>query len=236
MANTKGSDNPFPSILIVEGTEPTAPSAGQQRLYIDSTTHLLKLTNSSGADSNVGGGLTDPMTTRGDIIVRNASNVTARLGRGSASQVLTSDGTDVAWAAAGSGGAPMTLTEATLGADVTMTSADTFYDGPTITPAAGTYDVWARITFGSISAAQQYFVGRIIANSSTVVDESMIQWVTANTSQLELILAGRVVANGTNPILVRGASSNASQLMKRDPTVLSSTIHRATLLRIQKVA
>jgi hypothetical protein len=50
------------------------------------------------------GGLSDPMTTRGDVIIRNASNVTARLARGSASQVLTSDGTDVAWATPSAGG------------------------------------------------------------------------------------------------------------------------------------
>lgn len=43
--------------------------------------------------------LADPMTTRGDIIIRNASNVTARLPIGTATYVLTSDGTDVAWAA-----------------------------------------------------------------------------------------------------------------------------------------
>lgn len=43
--------------------------------------------------------LVDPMTTRGDIIVRNASNVTARLPIGTATYVLTSDGTDVSWAA-----------------------------------------------------------------------------------------------------------------------------------------
>lgn len=43
-------------------------------------------------------GFPDPMTTRGDIIVRDASNVTARLGIGSDSYVLTSDGTDVLWA------------------------------------------------------------------------------------------------------------------------------------------
>lgn len=42
-------------------------------------------------------GLTDPMTTRGDIIVRNSSNVTARKAVGSANTVLTSDGTDPAW-------------------------------------------------------------------------------------------------------------------------------------------
>lgn len=56
-------------------------------------------------------GLTDPMTTRGDIIVRNSSNVTARLGIGSNTQVLTSDGTDISWedATGGSGGAAATF-------------------------------------------------------------------------------------------------------------------------------
>ena len=43
---TKASDNSFPSILITEGTEPSAPAAGKQRLYIDSTTHKLKRTDS----------------------------------------------------------------------------------------------------------------------------------------------------------------------------------------------
>jgi hypothetical protein len=53
---TKASDNAFPSLLITEGTEPSAPAAGKQRLYIDSTTHVLMLTNSSGTESAVGGG------------------------------------------------------------------------------------------------------------------------------------------------------------------------------------
>ncbi len=104
MTIERASDNPFPSILIEESTEPTAPAAGHQRLYIDSTTHLLKLTNSSGTDSNVGGGLSDPMTTRGDVIVRNASNVTARLAIGSSGKVLSSDGTDISWQTPAAGG------------------------------------------------------------------------------------------------------------------------------------
>lgn len=41
--------------------------------------------------------LTDPMTTRGDILHRNSSNATARLAVGSANTVLTSDGTDPSW-------------------------------------------------------------------------------------------------------------------------------------------
>lgn len=52
---TKASDNAFPSILITEGTEPSAPAAGKQRLYIDSTTHKLKRTDSSGVDVTIEG-------------------------------------------------------------------------------------------------------------------------------------------------------------------------------------
>lgn len=41
--------------------------------------------------------LSDPMTTRGDFIVRNASNVTARLAVGAANRLVRSDGTDPSW-------------------------------------------------------------------------------------------------------------------------------------------
>jgi hypothetical protein len=57
---TKASDNAYPSILITEGTEPSAPAAGKQRLYIDSTTHKLKRTDSSGVDVTIeGAGITN---------------------------------------------------------------------------------------------------------------------------------------------------------------------------------
>lgn len=107
----EAQNNPFTSILMVEAADPEAlasdadPAAGQRRLVVGSD-HLLYLLDDAGVATEVGTstGLTDPMTTRGDIIIRNASNVTARLGRGSASQVLTSDGTDVAWATPAGGG------------------------------------------------------------------------------------------------------------------------------------
>jgi hypothetical protein len=44
------------------------------------------------------GSLDDPMTTRGDVIIRDSSNATARLAVGSANTVLTSDGTDPSYA------------------------------------------------------------------------------------------------------------------------------------------
>lgn len=57
----------------------------------------VKSTGSGG-----GGGFADPMTTRGDIIYKSAS-ATTRLPLGTNGQVLTSDGTDIAWAAASGG-------------------------------------------------------------------------------------------------------------------------------------
>ena len=64
------------------------------------------------------GGFSDPMTTRGDLIFKNASNVTTRLPIGTATYVLTSDGTDASWAAAGggSGGAAATFERTYTGA------------------------------------------------------------------------------------------------------------------------
>lgn len=52
----KVSDNPFPSILIEEGTAPSAPSAGQQRLFIDSADQTAKLIDSSSTVTPLGGG------------------------------------------------------------------------------------------------------------------------------------------------------------------------------------
>ena len=44
---------------------------------------------------------------RGSILYGNASGATARLAKGSAGTVLSSDGTDISWAAAGGGGGAM---------------------------------------------------------------------------------------------------------------------------------
>ena len=61
--------------------------------------------------ATVDGGFTDPMTTRGDIIIRNSSNTTARLPIGSNTYVLTSDGTDVSWAAPPGAGSGLTYAQ-----------------------------------------------------------------------------------------------------------------------------
>ena len=60
--------------------------------FADSDAVAIEFTRSGNA-----GSLSDPMTTRGDVIVRDSSNATARLAVGSANTVLQSDGTDVSY-------------------------------------------------------------------------------------------------------------------------------------------
>jgi hypothetical protein len=55
---TTGSDNPYPKILVVEGTAPASPAAGRQALFVDTADHHLKRKNSGGTvtDLEAGGG------------------------------------------------------------------------------------------------------------------------------------------------------------------------------------
>lgn len=129
-------------------------------------------------------------------------------------------------------------TEAVLSGDVTMTVSETFVDGPTVTPAAGTYDVWARVAVKAGGAANNDFTARLIANAS-VIDETELDVATTNTFIYNLFLSARVVADGTNPILIRSASGvvgGSGYKMVRDPANNSSALHRATLLVLVKVA
>ncbi len=121
--------------VIALGSDATgdiyANSSGSlARIAAGSTSGHVLTSNGSGvlpswqAPSGGGGGMTDPMTTRGDVIIRNASNVTARLGIGSAGTFLSSDGTDVSWATpSGSGSyyAPNTLVANATDANFTAT-------------------------------------------------------------------------------------------------------------------
>lgn len=52
----KASDNVFPKLILSEQTTPAAPSAGQQKLFVDSADHKVKRINSSGTVTTVEGG------------------------------------------------------------------------------------------------------------------------------------------------------------------------------------
>jgi hypothetical protein len=86
----------------------------------------------------IGGGMSNPMTTGGDIIYGGASGVATRLANGSAGQVLQSNGTTLApsWAAAPSGGS-FVETLVSGATPVTGTTANTYSAGVLV--PAGTF-------------------------------------------------------------------------------------------------
>ena len=109
----------------------TAPGVTTDKLYnVGGTLYW------NGSDLTAGGGMSDPMTTRGDMIFKNSSNVTARLPIGGASTFLSSDGTDVSWSTIPqsdmstatfydeTGGVALTTSYATVNIDATETNND----------------------------------------------------------------------------------------------------------------
>lgn len=69
----KASDNPFPSILIVETAAPSSPSSGNQRLFIDPTDHVLKYKNSAGTVTAVSSGGGSSGAAHGARVKRSAN-------------------------------------------------------------------------------------------------------------------------------------------------------------------
>ncbi len=135
----------------------------------------------------------------------------------------------------------MALTEATLAGDVTMVTANTFYDGPTLTPAAGTYDVTGYVSLQNTSSNTEFWTARLATvtagPTTTVVDERETDMPTLNTQIIVIDLAARVTLGGSDVIKIMAtANARTNQKMMRDPLNNSSAIHRATLLRIQRVA
>lgn len=83
-----GSSGPYTTII----------SQGSGANYIVANgTSALVYCDGAGSGAVVAAALVESLTTRGDIVVRNASNLTSRLAVGSANRALLSDGTDVAY-------------------------------------------------------------------------------------------------------------------------------------------
>ena len=91
---------------------------------------------------------------RGKIIYGNASGASALLSPGGANSVLTSDGTDISWAAPAGGGKILQVVEATTTTEVSTTSSSYVDTGLTgsITPSATSSKILVLISL-SVNAA-----------------------------------------------------------------------------------
>jgi hypothetical protein len=125
------------------------------------------------------------MTTRGDIIVRNASNVTARLATGAAGTVL-SGGTDPAWVYP-----VLTVADVIRTTDVNLGSS-AYADVVSLSLGAGTWDVYAiaNIVNGGGSANTCY--AAITDNSNNQIAQVQVGFSASSA----LAYAAPVMAPG----------------------------------------
>ena len=128
-------------------------------------------------------GFSDPMTTRGDIIVR-ASGGTDRLALGTSGHVLTSDGTDVGWAAATGGGAPTDAEYLVTAADGSLSAERVVdlgaYQLLTRPAAANTED--DHFDDGSVDVKWLAYTG----NDATVNETTLPGWMYLSVSGMKL--------------------------------------------------
>jgi hypothetical protein len=91
----KGSDNPYPSILLEDHVDPAAPTTGFHRLFIDTDEKLKMIDHASlVTDFTPGGGsvATDAIwDAAGDLAVGSGANTAAVLTKGADNTVLTID-------------------------------------------------------------------------------------------------------------------------------------------------
>jgi len=153
-------------------------------------------------------GFTDPMTTRGDLIYKNAAAATVRLGAGTVGQVLTSDGTDISWAAATGGGdvskvgTPVDNQVGVWTGDGTIEGAADFtYDGSNFLMTGDIGSTGSRITKGWFTdlAVTNAIAGSITGNAATVSTITGLAPDTATTqaTQAAITSAANLVTIGT---------------------------------------
>lgn len=147
-------------------------------------------------------------------------------------------GTETGLAGGGSGPTVATV-DATLGADVTMTNANTFYDGPSASFAAGTWLIVYKVAaYPSSSTGQTQDITAKLWDGSTVWDEAS-QAFPANTSSATLALqcggSAIVTLASTTTVKVSVASVRAGGSIRRDVPDNSAASHTATRLVGYKV-
>lgn len=206
MALPTASDNPFPSLLITEGTEPTAPAAGKQRLYIDSTSHKLKRTDSSGVDVTIEGAASGAVTASG------LTMATARLlGRTTASTGAVEEIT------VGSG---LSLSAGSLTATITTTVAtDTIWDAAGDLAVGSGADTAAKLVKGSAGATLAMGNSAVIWNAGTSMPGSK----ATNDRYWRTDLSKEYFWDGTRWLtteLFRESFTSADQLMPSAGTFL----------------
>lgn len=214
---------------------------------LDSITGAVTLSSGGGitiADNTPGAGnirLTNSGVTALDSITGGVSLVAG-------TNISIADNTpgagQITITATGGGGGLLTSVDAHLSGDVTITSANTFFDGPSASFAAGTWFItWMLNVQVAVATAQSYWWTGKLWDGTTAYDESEI--TLANPSGLNfsgsmMILTGFAIVTlgGTTTLKASAASGQGSSatVIKRNAPDNSPATNQASRLVGLKIA
>lgn len=214
MSEAYRDENHVPTLLGVSSVDGITPVV----LWADPTTHRL-LTDAAA-------GMSNPMTTGGDIIYGGLAGVPTRLANGNAGEVLTSQGTTLApiWTAAGAGDMVLASVQTNSGAKTFLNNtlllrnpANTF--SYTITPAAIAADrvltlplITATDTLATLGLAQTFTAVQTMSalNVIKVASNGLTVRNPGNTFDYTITGAAIAAARVLNLPLITGTDTLAS--------------------------
>lgn len=225
---TKASDNVFPKVIVLEGTAPSSPSAGNQTLYIDSADHKLKRKNSSGTvtivEAAAGAISGDTLwDAKGDLAAGTGADTAAKLTVGANGTVLRADSaqsTGLRWANI------LVPTLARLGSgDVTITATTNVYASNVtglsdLTVAAASGDtimvgLSARCA-NTTAAAMKFDVCTVVSAAAVNFLSNATGTGATNGVSAWLIASGESnVASGTIPYVVQSGDISGGNVTLR---------------------
>lgn len=220
IANDQGD---LTAITAGTGISITSPTGPIPTVAIDSTVATLTGTQTLTNKTLTSPALTTPtistLTTNGDTIYGTGSGAISRLGIGTTGQVLTVASGIPSWATPSSSG--LTSQSADLATTVTMTAANTYYDGPTITLAAGTWLIVAQVTIEDPAGTGGRNTSKLW--DGTTVSSSLESSAPAGASTA-MTLSGIVAPTGSTTYKVSVASSqNLHTIRATAPTNSAGT-------------
>lgn len=193
---TKASDNVFPKVIVLEGTAPSSPSAGNQTLYIDSADHKLKRKNSSGTVTTIeaaaGVMASDTLwDAKGDLAAGTGADTASKLTVGSNGALLFADSsqsTGLKWAVLGSASYKRNT------GDYTTTSTS-FVD-------VDSTNMSLTITTGA---------RRVLVGFTGNIKSSVASGGTSELAEIDLLVDGSTVGGSTDGILGLWLPSTAAR-------------------------
>jgi hypothetical protein len=140
-------------------------------------------------------------------------------------QVLTWNGS--AWAPATASAGAITVLEGLATANVTITTANTFYSptGASLSLTTGSWIIWAQVVMGRTANTASTYTGRIrdTTNSITLAEGAQYMASVANHYFTMNLVGIKVVPSGTTTVRVEGTANQGTSCVIRSSVATNGT-------------